>query len=71
MWCVHWKDLAVIRLHRALPVRCLFRAPQGRCRPTTGPLPCQAESRQELLLATPEDAHIDFRGETCFGAAVL
>jgi hypothetical protein len=45
------------------PKRC-----KGRGRP---PLPRQAKSSQELLLASSEDAYIDFGGETHFGAAVL
>lgn len=40
-------------------------------RPRSPPLPRQAKSSQELLLASSEDAYIDFGGETHFGAAVL
>jgi len=34
-------------------------------------LSLQAKSSQELLLASSEDAYIDFSGETYLGAAVL
>lgn len=62
---------AALRHLRGGPVPGSQLREQLHAEAAVNPLPRQAESSQELLLATSEDAHIDLGGETCFGATVL